>query len=374
MQPLLYYSNHPIPSPARMKYLGRLTKCIKCSVSTQINSDYQLSAVFSPSDELINEIQNQRFIAAKANPFDPPQYFEIYDYSTDESGKVTVSARHIKHCAFTNIMKSDNARGAQSDTPQGHWDFCCQYGNLSSENFFTFSSAITATGAMEIGYTKADTIGMFLEEMARVFGGEFHFDNFNIGFSASLGTKKNYVLRWNKNIGSPKLDINTAQLYTHVAAFANFTAKYTLEGVNYEYPVQFCSDPKLINGGWDGVSLYRTLMVDVTNRFPETTISYTEFAEKQSAVNSYASWYARNGTLISVQTAPNVNLTVNYRPALDEMSAVGLGDTVDVMLKGGRTVEAKITKTVFDSLSERWTSIELGKEKLMLSKYIAKTR
>ena len=56
------------------------------------------------------------------------------------------------------------------------------------------------------------------------------------------------------------------------------------------------------------------------------------------------------------------------------MSAVGLGDTVDVMLKGGRTVEAKITKTVFDSLSERWTSIELGKEKLMLSKYIAKTR
>ena len=53
---------------------------------------------------------------------------------------------------------------------------------------------------------------------------------------------------------------------------------------------------------------------------------------------------------------------------------VGLGDTVDVMLKGGRTVEAKITKTVFDSLSERWTSIELGKEKLMLSKYIAKTR
>ena len=93
MQPLLYYSNHPIPSPARMKYLGRLTKCIKCSVSTQINSDYQLSAVFSPNDELINEIQNQRFIAAKANPFDPPQYFEIYDYSPDESGKVTVSAR-----------------------------------------------------------------------------------------------------------------------------------------------------------------------------------------------------------------------------------------------------------------------------------------
>ena len=75
-----------------------------------------------------------------------------------------------------------------------------------------------------------------------------------------------------------------------------------------------------------------------------------------------------------MQTAPNVNLTVNYCPALDEMSAVGLGDTVDVMLKGGRTVEAKITKTVFDSLSERWTSIELGKEKLMLSKYIAKTR
>ena len=56
------------------------------------------------------------------------------------------------------------------------------------------------------------------------------------------------------------------------------------------------------------------------------------------------------------------------------MAAIGLGDTVDVMLKGDRTVEAKIMKTVYNVLSERWESIELGQELLKLSDYIAKVR
>ena len=75
-----------------------------------------------------------------------------------------------------------------------------------------------------------------------------------------------------------------------------------------------------------------------------------------------------------MQTKDNVNLTVKFRPALDEMSEIGLGDTVDVMLKGGRTVEARLTKTTFNSLAERWESIEIGEEKLKLSNYIAKRR
>ena len=79
MLPLLYEPTHPIPSPDRLRYLGRLTKCKSCVVTSQINNNYDLSAAFFITDELLDRIENQNFLLAKPNPFDPPQFFEIYN-------------------------------------------------------------------------------------------------------------------------------------------------------------------------------------------------------------------------------------------------------------------------------------------------------
>lgn len=384
MLPLLYESTTPILQSNNMHFLGRLTKCQKCSASEKLNGDYTLSAVFSPTDELIDEIQNQRFLLVKANPFDPPQYFEIYKCSIDENGKLSLNARHIKHCCYNNVVIPDNSNGAQYDTPQGHWDFCtyiesASVRSLEFDNYFSFSSAITEQKEIEIGYTKSDTLGAFLQEMARSFGAEFHYDNFNIYLLATRGNKKNFVLRWNKNIGSPNLSLGADNIYTHVVAYADFTAKYRIDGVDYEYPIQVCSRPRLISDFASGASgqLYKILMYNATNLFEETTVDPTDgtfYTNTKAKLAWAAAKYITMSTREELQISENVNLKINYRPRLDEMQELGLGDTVDVMLKGGRTVEARITKTEFDSLAERWNSIELGYEKMKLSNYIAKTR
>ena len=375
MLPLLYRSTHPILAPGRMQYVGRLTKCVKCNASERINSDYQLSLVIAPTEPFSDDIQDQRFIFAKPNPFDDPQYFEIYNCVYDQIGQLTVTARHIKHCAYNNVILPDIGSGAVTDTPTGHWDTCCTSQNLGYDNFFTFSSDITDTAAMETGYIKADTVGMFLEKMAAAFGGEYHYNNFDIALLANRGTKKNYVLRWNKNIGSPKLTLTTAAKYTHVVAYGDFTAKYTEGGVNHEFPVQLCSNPQNIPNA--DKTLYRIYMLNATDQFESTEINPfvdSGYNGVKSDLNRMAAYYAQHEADSALPIRENANLTVNFRPALDEMAAIGLGDTVDVMLKGGRTVEAKIMKTVYNVLSERWESIELGQELLKLSDYIAKTR
>lgn len=372
MLPLLYKTNSDNVSASSMQFLGRLAKCEKCTVTEQINNDYSLSASFSPTDELIEEIQDQRFIMAKPNPTDPPQYFELYGTVIDEIGRVTVKGRHIKHCAYNNLIVSDMAQGAQTDTPQGHWNFCCQPAGLSFPTYFAFSSPITTRRPMEIGYTKSDTIGIFLEKLAAAFGGEYHYNNFDISLLQSRGTKKNYALRWNRNIGSPKLTLSTTQIYTHIVAYADMTAKYSSGGVDYEYPVQLCSTPHHITG--ESSELIKIYMYNCTNLFPYKEIAPSDYSLIRTELNSYAEDYAQGAAATDLAIKETANLTVNYRPALDEMSAVGLGDTVDVVLKGGRAVEAKITKATFDSLAGRWTSIQLGEEKILLSKYIAKTR
>ena len=364
MLPLLYEPTHPIPSPARLQYLGRLTKCKSCVVTSQINNNYDLSAAFFITDELLGEIQNQRFLLVKPNPFDPPQFFEIYNYF-EENNTVTVKGRHIKHCAYNNMILDVFTPTTNVTTPQGHWNVIEPL--LYGDNFFSFSSAITATAAMQTGWSRAGTLGDFFKEMATVFGGEFYYDNFDVSFLQRLGSKKNYVLRWDRNITDPKLTLTADNVYSHVVAYGNF--KVSTPGGNSVDTV-LCSNPERIGSGQ---TLYKIYMYDATNTFDNTEISRDQIMDYRVSLHNRARAFA-NGAGNAVQTAESPNLTVNYRPILDEMSAVGLGDTVDVELKSGRIIEARITKTSYDSLAERWTSITLGNEILKVSDLIAKVR
>ncbi len=375
MLPLLYRSSSDSWSPASMQYIGRLTKAQKCTVTESLGGVYTLSAVFAPTDALIDEIQNQRFLSVKPNPFDEPQLFELHGADYDEAGTLTVKGRHIIHGCYNNLVTSDYAEAPQSNTPEGHWNSL----GFAFTNHYTFSSAVTSTAAMEIGYTKIDTIGKFLEEMKAAFSGDFHYNNFAVELLQHRGSKKNYVLRWDKNIGSPALGLTSADLYTHVVAYAKLTAVIDASSGQPErrYEVQVCSDPKRILPASVALKQRRIKAIDAGDYFISKEIhprQNNEYAIAKALLNEAAADYVAHKALSELQTVENANLKVNYRPALDEMTAVGLGDTVDVMLKGGRTVEARITKTEYDSLAERWKSIELGEERIKLSNYIAKRR
>lgn len=365
MLPLLYRSPTAVPSPANMQYIGRLTKCQKCVVNTQINSNFDVSASFSVNDELVPQIQNQYFLLAKANPFDDPQFFEIYDVE-EENNEISIKGRHIKHCAYNNVIYPDYAESGTgyNGTPREQWYYNITRGTLAFNNHFTFSSNINTSASMEIGFSRSDSVGKFLEEMAEAFGGEFHYNNFEIDFKQSIGQRKNYVLRWNSNMDAPKLTLTGDSIYSHVVAYGVFHVLTT--GLNYN--VQLCSVPVAIGSGQ---KLNKVYMYDATDTFDSTDIDRNQFAFYREELQLRAIAFV-NGAGRALQTKESVNLKVNYRPALDEMAAVGLGDTIDVMLKSGRTVEAKITETSFDSLSERWTSITLGKEKLTLADYIVR--
>ena len=373
MLPLLYNSLSRTPSPSQMKYLGRLTKCVKCTVSERINSDYQLSLVIAPTDELINEVKDQRFILAKPSPFDDPQYFEIYNCVYDQVGQLTVTARHIKHCAYNNLItKITWGTEPQTVYPKNHWNYCTE--DLSFNNYFTFDTNIHTSAVVSIGITKMDTLGVMLDEMATAFGGQYHYDNFNIHFLQRRGSRKYYTLRWNKNVGSPKLTLSGATVYSHIVMYSDLKVTVPAGNTTEVRDMRVCSSAQPIAGAYRTTPINKILIIDASNQLPTTEIPYSQIGDIKTDLNVLAVNYANNIAPTAVQTAPSTNLTVNFRPALDEMAAIGLGDTVDVMLKGGRTVEAEITKTDYDSLAERWVSIELGKEVLKLSDLIAKVR
>ena len=368
MLPILYQSTSSLPSAASMQAIGRLTKVKKCAVKEQLNKSYTLSAAFSPTDELVGEIQVSRFILAKPNPFDPPQFFEIHKCVIDQKGELTVDARHLKQCCCNNAIVSEYAE-PQSKTPQGHWNAL----DLAFDNNFSFSSDITSSAAIETGYTKVDTLGRFLEEMQEVFAGDYHYDNFSVSLLSRRGEAKNYIFRQNSNIDSPKLTLATTNQYTHIVAYAKFTLIGTQ---NQRSDIQICSEPKRIPVSTAYQKLRRICMIDAADDFlsKEIHAGTNEYYLATVILNNAASAYAQGKALSELQTVESVNLKVKFRPALDEMAAIGLGDTVNVALHGGHTVAGRIVKTEYDSLAERWNSLEIGEERLKLSEIIAKKK
>jgi phage-related protein len=374
MLPLLYKSSASIPSSGSISFIGRLIKCESCAVTEQLNGEYELTAVFLPTDELVSEIMNQRFIMIKPNPSDQPQLFYIYECVIDRIGRINVKACHIKHCCYNNVISLTTLEEApQNDTPLGHWNEL----SLAFNNNFSFSTDISATAPMAMGYTKVGTLGDFLEEMQTAFSADFKYDNFSVSLLSHRGARQNYVLRWNSNISSSNLTLSVAETYTHIVAYVTLKAIIDASGsqAQTEYEVQLCSNPVSITETTTPPDRQRNTtkvkMVDVSNKIgiKEIHPRIEGYSSIQSTLNTLAQ-NLRN----TIVNGENVNFTVSLQAQLDEMAQLNLGDTVDVELKGGRTVEARITKTQFDCLAERWKSLELGQEKLMLSNYIAKRR
>ena len=71
-------------------------------------------------------------------------------------------------------------------------------------------------------------------------------------------------------------------------------------------------------------------------------------------MTAYASTYAANHNLGKL----SVSISVTLRSELDEMAAIGLCDTVKIILDNfGTKATAKITEATYDSLLERWDKL-----------------
>ena len=87
----------------------------------------------------------------------------------------------------------------------------------------------------------------------------------------------------------------------------------------------------------------------------------------RSAMTKYAKAYAKNNRLGELQ----VTIDVTLRAELDEMSQIGLCDTVKVILDDlGTTATAKITEVTYNTLTERWEKLVVGESRVTVADMI----
>lgn len=326
--------------------IGKLKDAISCIVTEERNGMYELAMVYPLSGILYSQLQNDRIIKAKPNETSTDQPFRIYAISKPLGGKVTVSAEHIAY-QTNKIPVFPFAASSAAEACGG------MLTHSAIDNPFTFTTDKVTSGEFKIDAPVSFRSRLWGAEGSLVDvygGGEFEFDRWHIAFKASRGRDNGVRVQYGKNLKDLRQDENISSLITGVAPYwsdgenmITLTEKVIETQSDYAYP--------------------RIDTLDLSQEFEEMP---TEEELREKALS-----YLETTSL----TTPKVSIDVSFVPLwqtenfkahplyedIAGLERVSLCDTVTIRyLKLGVDAKAKVIKTVYDTLRERYDTISLG--------------
>ncbi|MBQ3991288.1 MAG: phage tail protein, partial [Bacteroidales bacterium] len=186
-----------------------------------------------------------------------------------------------------------------------------------------------------------------------LFGGEYEFDNFNVKLHAARGQDTGVTILYGKNLTDITSDVNISSAYTAVYPYA----------IDEERDGLYTLTEKVIETDNTNFGEPRVLSLDLTEKFnlPDEEITETK-------LRNLANSYITNNHISDVKQNIEISFvqlwqTPEYKD-IALLQRVGLCDTVTVRYaKLGVSVKTKVIKTVYNSLTEKYEKIELGKAK-----------
>ena len=240
--------------------IGALVDAIKCEVTMDSNTQYELQMDYPCDGELFNEITGNRIVYAKPCQTDNPQPFRIYRMTKPIGGKVTFYARHISYDLLGIPVTPFKATSAS--------DFCSKIASNSViTNPFTFTTNISKTEDLE--FEEPQSARYLLSDndqsWAQVYGGELVFDGYDVKLQTAAGQDRGVVIRYGVDLIDSKMEENINGVYSGILPY-------------------FYEDNVLVMGTVQNVTgtflVPRVLLVDVseyiTSSHPSQSVSVRE--------------------------------------------------------------------------------------------------
>lgn len=336
-----------------------LDDCLECLVTEEENGVFELELTYSIASNNFNDIQNNRVIKAKASDELGEQLFRIYYVSNEIDGKIYVKAQHITYDLMDNFV--ENITCTKSTCEQSFQAMLskCQY----AHNFKGYSD-IEHTATYNLSRVNAleailGTRGSLLDTYGN--GAKLKRDNYNIYLNKTRGNNNGVTIAYSKNITGYKREIDETDLVTCIYPFAK-VQKELGEDENTTTVEEIIVLPE------------RFVNSKYINNYPHPKILAVDYSERE--VKDIASLRTQANKYFSEtqKDIPNVNYKVEFiylhqtaeyeDNNLKALELVGMGDTVTVIDERiGMNVEANVIKTVFNVLTDRYESIELGRFK-----------
>lgn len=338
--------------------LGQLAEARSCVVTEERNGIYELELLYPATGLLFSELKNGAIIKAKPNDTSTDQKFAIYSVGKVTNGVVTIKAHHCSYDLMGNPLKSDILKGNR--TPGAAMTEIL--GKTVHPHTFTAWSDISSVVNYELKVPALarEALGGMEGSILDRFKGEFEFDNDTIKLHKVRGKDNGVIVAYGKNIVTAEQEESINETYTSIYPFAQINSG--------DGGTTLITLPEYILNS-ENAGAYRvnnTLMQD---------FSYDETVKDVATLRTAAQSYLDNNKL----GVPKVNLIVsfanlwqteNYKDVA-MLERVSLCDTVSVYFDPLQiNVKAKVIRTVFNTLLERYDEIELGEPSTNLASQI----
>lgn len=354
MIPILYTKNE---STFTHNGIGFLKDATKCTVTEERNGSYECYLQYPITGQWYDQITEGCIIKAKANDTSEPQLFRIYKSSKPLKGIVTYSAEHISYDLNGIPTLGFSVKNV---TPQAAITRAIQDAGLPSA--FTAISDISTLNSSTIltPCSVRAILGGQAGSVLDVWGGEFEFDNFVVKLHKHRGSDRGVSIEYGKNLKDLKQEANIADCYTHLMPYARYSQDG--EGDEKIEVYVYLSEKVLPLNNAENIGHSKAYIMDFTDRFGEGE------AVTEEALRAKATAYAAAADL----GVPKVNITVSFIQLwqteeyknIAPLERVMMCDTVAVRFsKLGVTARAKVIKTTYNTLEEKYDSVELGDAK-----------
>lgn len=341
--------------------IGALADCISCEVSEERNGAFELVMKYPVTGRNYKELVNERLIKAKPNDTANDQIFRVYRITTPLDGVVSVYAQHISY-DLSNIaaLRWSSEMISPTLAMERVFQNTATPHNFTCQTEYSEAKPFSVSKPQSVRACLGGTAGSFLD----LWGGEYEWDNFRVIHRQRRGQQTGVVIEYGKNLTKMEHDADDTDVYTDMLPYAVQTDEDGAETV-------ITLPEVLIAITGSELTRRKTLIKDFTEAFDFGTVISEEALRAKAN-----SWLAANPSGV---TAPT--LTVAFEPLWKQpeyaavLERVSLCDTVTIRHSAlGVTARAKVIKTVYDTLSERYRSITLGSAKANFINTISDTQ
>lgn len=329
--------------------LGALADALSCKVTEELNGEYELQMTYPVSGRRYADIKNRCIIYCKPDPYRGGQPFRIYRITRPLNGVITVYARHISY-DLSGIPVNPFTAGSAAAAMAG------LKSNSAVSNPFTFWTNLgtTADFSVTVPSSIRSMLGGSEGSILDTYHGEYEWDGFTVRLRSHRGQDNGVRIAYGKNLTDIQQDENIADLATGVIGY------------------WAGSDGALVQTGVvDAPGTYdfeRVITMDFSSDFEEQPST----AQLTQRVQQYIS---DNGVGV-----PDVSISVSWvnleqysgYEGLSLLERVSLGDTVTVEFPPlGVEATARVVKTVYDVLRDRYVSADIGSVQANIADTIA---
>lgn len=319
-----------------------------CTVTEERNGIYDLSMTLPITSPHYSDLANGSLIRVKVAD-GTSQIFRVYRMQKMMSGLVEVDAHHITYDLAKAPVIPFTATGASAAVSglKSH---------LMTAYPFTITTDITNTSStftLDIPRTFRECLGGYSGSILDVFGGVYEWDNLTVRLLANRGSDKGVRIAYGKNLTDLNQEANIEAVYDAVVGYAQIDEVTYYGGIVYANQK---AQPKV-------------QIVDFSNKFD------SDATPTAAQLNQYAQAYIDNNDI----GTPKVSIDVEFAPLwqspeyknIAPLEQVDIDDTVHVFYeKLGVEASAKVIRTVWNVLLERFDEVSLGDARTTLSESI----